>query len=316
MAARHVTRGAARRLTLGLAVRGAAALALIPLAAELTLQVASLLKWDRAGAWRPGAEVRILAVGDSHTYGAYVAEDESYPAQLQVLLDERRPGHFSIINLGIPGLSSSQVHERMAVHVARYEPDLVIVWCGSNNTWNRVGVSTPSRMDGIAAHSRLYRLLRVWQHDRGLEAGPLETLADGTHQASAVDLRVPGRQSWTLRHGGIIETLRNDRAPTIANESTVERMYHDYLAIERWLGAAGIPMILVSYPMTTGAYNLANRAMRRVASKTSTSLIDSPAALARVPKASRDWKKGLHPSGAIYREIALDLVPVVMGLRP
>ena len=50
---------------------------------EAGLQVASRLMSDRAGAWRPGSANRILCVGDSHTYGAQVEREESYPGQLQ-----------------------------------------------------------------------------------------------------------------------------------------------------------------------------------------------------------------------------------------
>jgi hypothetical protein len=64
------------------------------LATEAVLQAASLLVGDRAGHWRPGASVRILAIGDSHTYGSSIAGDQSYPAQLQRLLDEDAPARF------------------------------------------------------------------------------------------------------------------------------------------------------------------------------------------------------------------------------
>jgi lysophospholipase L1-like esterase len=103
------------------------------LAAEAVLQAASLLVGDRAGHWRPGASVRILAIGDSHTYGSSIAGNQSYPAQLQRLLDERAPGRFSVINLGIPGMSTTQVRQRLPANVARYGPDIVLVWCGANN---------------------------------------------------------------------------------------------------------------------------------------------------------------------------------------
>ena len=45
------------------------------LAAEAVLQAASLLVGNRAGHWRPGASVRILAIGDS--YGSSIAGDQS-----------------------------------------------------------------------------------------------------------------------------------------------------------------------------------------------------------------------------------------------
>src|SRR5215470_7272233 len=52
---------------------------------------------------------RILAVGDSCTWGWQVEEQESYPAVLQQLLDERYgPGAYHVINGGVPGYTSYQ----------------------------------------------------------------------------------------------------------------------------------------------------------------------------------------------------------------
>ena len=99
--------------------------------AEVTLQVASLFARDRAGAgWRPGATYKVLCVGDSHTYGAGEPEQDSYPAQLQGFLDERAPGRYAVLNLGVPGMNTAQVLRRLPVLVARFDPDLVVVWAG------------------------------------------------------------------------------------------------------------------------------------------------------------------------------------------
>jgi hypothetical protein len=66
-------------------------LLLMALAAEAVLQLGARWVGDRATAWPEHAQVRILAVGDSHTFGAGVAPEESYPAQLQALLDAQEP---------------------------------------------------------------------------------------------------------------------------------------------------------------------------------------------------------------------------------
>ena len=94
----------------------------------------------------------------------------------------------------------------------------------------------------------------------------------------------------------------------------VERAYRDYLAMEAWLRAAGVAMLLVEYPLDSGAYGLTNRAVRRAAATAGIPLVDSPAALARVPEAARKWEQGRHPSGPIYREIAAEMLPMVVEL--
>ncbi len=298
------------------ALAGAAGVVLLAaLLAEGLLRVASLAARDRGGQWRPDAAVRVLCVGDSHTYGLDVAEDESYPAQLQALLDARAPGHYSVVNLGIPGLSSTQLRERLPVDVSRYAPDLVLVWVGSNNAWSRQPAPADApwraRLAGLSQHSRLLRLLRVWWHDRGLERAVAETRHDGSHQRSAVDLRVEGRQDWTFQHGGIVETHRNERAPARADDAMQERAHRDYRAIASYLRAAGVPAVLIRYPLEAGPYARANRAMERAGSELGIPVVDSPAALARIPEDERTWVSGRHPSAATYGQIARELVPLV-----
>jgi lysophospholipase L1-like esterase len=52
---------------------------------------------------------RILAIGDSCTWGWQVAQGDAYPQVLQRLLDERAgPGRYRVINAGTPGYTSYQ----------------------------------------------------------------------------------------------------------------------------------------------------------------------------------------------------------------
>ena len=132
--ARLVDRPAAYALRL---VARALLFLLISLAfAEIALRVASTFTGDRAGSdWRPGATVRVLAVGDSHTHGL-ADPTQAYPVYLQHFLEEAAPGVYSVINLGVPSLNTAQVLKRLPVNLARWEPDILVVWCGVNNTWN------------------------------------------------------------------------------------------------------------------------------------------------------------------------------------
>ena len=114
----------------------AGVLMLAPVLLEAALQVGSRFVSDRGAEWREGAQYRVLSVGDSHTYGAFVARDQSYPAHLQQQLDRIEPGRYSVLNRGIPGMSTAQVRNRLPLLLTRYQPDLVILWAGVNNSWN------------------------------------------------------------------------------------------------------------------------------------------------------------------------------------
>jgi len=77
---------------------------------------------------KPPDAVRIVAVGDSVTYGSG-ARETSYPEQLERLLREwngARTHRFEVLNLGVRGYNITQVAERLRVLGLRYEPDVVV----------------------------------------------------------------------------------------------------------------------------------------------------------------------------------------------
>ncbi|TKI69436.1 arylesterase [Sulfurimonas crateris] len=72
------------------------------------------------------SDATILAFGDSITYGFGVAEEESYPAQLQKRVGVR------VINGGVSGEESSEALERLP-KLLEQKPDLVILCHGGND---------------------------------------------------------------------------------------------------------------------------------------------------------------------------------------
>jgi hypothetical protein len=302
------------------------------LVAEGGLQVASLFARGRATAWREGRVVRVLCIGDSHTFGAGVPPEESYPAQLQQLLDASAPGRFSVMNLGVPGMSSTQVRLRLADDVRRYAPDVVIVWCGVNNKWNNAevdevedaGQGIGERLEALALHSRLYRLVRVWQRDRDLVRNLADVREGGEPQEITSEARPSGAPdapgaTHTIHLGGVDEVVDTRPDPDRAVGDPGARAYSDFKAISAELKRDGIPLILVLYPIDSSGprnpFHPPNQAMRRVGREDGVAVVDSPRALLRVPRAERDWRAGMHPGPHIYREIARDAEAAVMELR-
>ncbi len=304
-----------------LAASGALVLVLGLALAEAGLWVAARFVGDRASAWRPDSTVRILAVGDSHTYGGGVEREESYPAQLQRALDERLPGAYSVMNLGLPGMSSTQLRNRLPIWVQRYRPDVLIVWVGVNDAWNRAETgdemtNAMARLDAWLSHSRLYRLVRVRLHDRDLEryvpSGPDDRRWHVSQLEGAFEDEV-----WTVRHSGVTERIAHGRhtappaEPDERSREVEERLGRDLAAMARYARDSGIPMILLTYPIEASWYAVANRAGRRIAAEYGLTLVETVVPVRTIPEAERDWIWVAHPGPRIYAAIAAGLATVV-----
>jgi hypothetical protein len=307
------------------ALRLAASAALILLLGvaltEIGLQVGARFVGDRSGAWRTGATNRILCLGDSHTYGAGVEPEESYPSQLQRVLDELEPGVHSVMNLGLPGMSSTQLRNRLGIWVQRYRPSALVVWTGVNDAWNRAELGEESggaaaRLDAILTRSRLYRLVRVRLHDRHLERYAPQSPEDRRwHVAELVGAFTD--ETWTVRHDGVTERISHgirESPPAHPDEGTTKvqgRLERDLAAVADYAHASGIPLILVTYPIEASWYYVVNRIKRRIAERYQLALVETVVPVQRIPEAEQDWLWVAHPGPRIYRAIAAEIAPVV-----
>jgi lysophospholipase L1-like esterase len=306
--------GLARRL-LRWTFRLALLAALTLVAAELLLQIGALLVGDRSGSTTGSGEIEIIGVGDSHMYGAMVAENESFPAQLQAVLDEQSPGRFTVVNLGVPGMNTAQVRNRFVENLTLYQPDVVLVWCGVNNMWNGSEIdSDPEEMsllDAYAQRSRLYRMYQVWRHNREVDQAVAAPLAES--RAGATKYAGPGQ--WKLRHGGREETIAADRyEENRTTKEVYQQAYRDFLEMARWAGAAGVKIAFVGYPVAWAHFAPANRAMRQVADETEAIFVPTGYALERIPKEDAELLAGAHPNAVMYREFARDAAPQILEL--
>lgn len=91
----------------------------------------------------PGApeapERRILALGDSVTFGLGVSDAETWPARLRARLAEMTGANrFRVINYGTPGYSAFQGLRQLDKRGLALKPDLVVACFGQNDfdTWN------------------------------------------------------------------------------------------------------------------------------------------------------------------------------------
>lgn len=72
---------------------------------------------------------RIMTLGDSFTFGAFVNTKDNYPSQLEDMLNKLSCTNikkFEVINLGVPGYDIQYALERYKLRGVKYHPDLVL----------------------------------------------------------------------------------------------------------------------------------------------------------------------------------------------
>ena len=82
---------------------------------------------DLSPAKTPGA-TRVLCLGDSYTFGAYVDDTETWPAQLEEILKERSSGReVEVVNGGISGFTIVDELDFLKEHGLDLQPDVVVL---------------------------------------------------------------------------------------------------------------------------------------------------------------------------------------------
>jgi hypothetical protein len=217
-------------------------------------------------------------------------------------------------------MNTTQVRNRLPVLMNRYGPELVIVWAGVNNIWNVAEMDEGEGhpwLRGLATRSRLYRMIRVFIHDRDLERVARSAAANEGHEIIAAPpvLGLP-EQQFTVAHDGIAENIVHSRGDDpVEARAASERAEVDYRAIRVITAAAGIGLIFIAYPQEEHeAFRAANRAMRNVSSEFGTpAVVEARQSLSRVPPGEVEWLWGAHPNGRLYAEIARDVLPLVIA---
>ena len=136
------------------------------------------LRDDEMPLAKPAGSYRNAAIGDSLTYGSGGPRENSYPEQLERLLQARATGtHFEVLNLGVPGYNIEQVVQRFRVRALPFQPDVILYGYVLNDPQafsieaealrtlrdemeRGAETDTRSALGRWLVHSRLYQLAR------------------------------------------------------------------------------------------------------------------------------------------------------------
>jgi len=120
---------------------------------------------------KPKRGYRIIALGNSCTFGWGVSYDQTWTHQLQIILNDRLPGRdIEVINAGVPGYSSEQGKRYLSDKLLGLKPDMVLIMFGFNDHYpagrgitdseQKLSNSVLIGAQNLLARLRLYRLVR------------------------------------------------------------------------------------------------------------------------------------------------------------
>ena len=137
-----------------------------------------------------GDAYRILALGNSCTFGWGIEYGSTYCCQLQKILSAKYPSKkIEVINAGVPGYSSHQGKIYFANELLALKPDMVLIMFGWNDQWpagkgicdddQRMPSAFVLGLQNLASRTKLYQLARkvaISLADRG-EAPMLDDIS-------------------------------------------------------------------------------------------------------------------------------------------
>ena len=267
---------------------------------ELLLQAGALFVGaagrDPVTGWLSG-NTRILALGDSNTYGLFLPAEQSYPAQFEAVWNaEVESPKVEVINLGYPGTNSSVLLKNLPDLLGTFRPDIVLVMVGVNDSWtDTVGRDKPAddTLDRISfwlrQHSRLYMLVHMIQRSfydpEKLDLGERLKLS-----SEAIDAEVANAIANELADGttnGLAELRYGDQTFDLGylrgtgKRGDVRSLATNLNAIVDEIRREGAQPVLLTYPANQRrGYGLANQVIREAARRSDALLVDIAGAIA------------------------------------
>jgi lysophospholipase L1-like esterase len=151
---------------------------------------------------KPDGEYRIVALGGSSTYDVSIKDnDETFTAQLEKQLKEEYGyPNVQVINAGVPGYNSWEVLVNLEFRVLDLDPDLVIIYEGTNDVHARLVEPSAYRGDD-SGRRQVWQApsVALWEHSAILRI--LSRAMNITRQVSVDDfVSAPTFLSWPFEY--------------------------------------------------------------------------------------------------------------------
>lgn len=115
----------------------------------------------------PDAQVVVLSIGDSVTFGIGAPQGMSYPEQLERLLNDAGDGRkYIVINRGRPAQNSAQLLTRLENQLKQFKPDIVTILIGAQNQANYFGFQEYLSKQKKKEENAFYRIHNIFDHIR------------------------------------------------------------------------------------------------------------------------------------------------------
>jgi len=278
---------------------------------EACLQLASwaLGRGDQRGAVERGAGLWVLCHGDSNVYGVYEDARDSYPAQLQTLLNvgsEDAPHR--VRNLGLPGLNSRQLVRSLEGLLPEELPDALLVTIGANNEWSWTPSAGVARSEPPWYESlRLVKLGRIAAARLRDDEGRARSEDDGSLR---VEVEGNGKNRighMVDREGTAISTFSGQRITTLDLSEQRRVLTEDLAELAALCSANEVPLFVVGYGSDRGKYGESNAILREATGELGIPLVDVVPALQALVQ-QRGFEQvhylDLHPRAIGYARIA------------
>ncbi|UCF31588.1 MAG: SGNH/GDSL hydrolase family protein [bacterium] len=179
---------------------------------------------------KPAGEYRVLMIGDSFTFGSYVDDDQTLPAQLEAALAPLC-GNVRVINGGVVG-TTIVTHGKMAKRALALDPDLVVLTFFEND------------LDDLASPP----WFTFAENRRRKSQMPLSLVYPVLRHTALWNFAQEVRARLSIRAAADRQS-QTDPSEIAAKRSKLRQAYREELvALRDDLLREGIPMILAAFP--------------------------------------------------------------------